>query len=370
MADEDDASKTEEPTDRKLGKAREKGQVSQSQEVKNWAALLGISLGMLMLIPGVMRGVAGVTRRFIESPEDIQFNFEQIRLIIANLGLEIAIILGPLIGLMVLLALANSLAQVGLIWSTEKLKPDFSKLNLFKGAKKLFSPNSLVEFAKSIVKLIVVSAVGLGAVMPSLSDITTFPTMDIIISLDRLYRVALILITATFAVMTVVAVLDWFWQKYSFTKSMRMTKQEIKDEQKSTDGDPQIKARIRKIRVERFQQRMMASVPEADVVITNPTHFAVALKYKMDDMTAPKVVAKGVDFLAHKIKSVAEENDVTIVENPLLARALYAAVEVDEEIPAEHYKAVAEIIGYVMRLRGDLPPDPEADRAALAPSVN
>ncbi len=370
MADEDDASKTEEPTDRKLGKAREKGQVSQSQEVKNWAAFLGISLGMLMLIPGVMRGVAGATRRFIEQPEEIQFSFEQMRLVIADLGLEIAIILGPLVGLLVILALANNLAQVGLIWATEKLKPDFSKLNLAKGAKKIASPTALVEFAKGIIKLIVVSAVGFGVAIPSLSDITLFPDMNLIISLDRLYWVALMLITSTFAVMTVVAVLDWFWQKYTFTKSMRMTKQEVKDEQKSTDGDPQIKARIRKIRVERFQQRMMASVPEADVVITNPTHFAVALKYKMDDMTAPKMVAKGVDFLAQKIKSVAKENDVTIVENPLLARALYAAVEVDEEIPAEHYKAVAEIIGYVMRLRGDLPPDPEADRTALAPSVN
>ena len=370
MADEDESSKTEEPTGRKLGKAREKGQVAQSQEVKNWAAFLGISLGMLMLIPGVMRDISRVARRFIEQPEEISLDFEQIRLLMADLWLEIAIIIGPLIGFLLFLALFNSFAQVGLIWATEKLKPDFSKLNLAKGAKKIFSPNALVEFAKSIVKLIVVSVVGFAVAVPSLYDITMFPAMDLFFSLDRLYKVSLILITATFAVMTVVAVLDWFWQKYTFTKSMRMTKQEVKDENKSTDGDPQIKARIRKIRVEKFQQRMMASVPTADVVITNPTHFAVALKYKMDGMAAPKVVAKGVDFVAMKIKSVAEENDVTIVENPPLARALYATVEVDEEIPTEHYKAVAEIIGYVMRLRGDLPPDPEADRAALAPPVN
>ncbi len=370
MAEEDDASKTEEPTSRKLGKAREKGQVSQSQEVKNWAAFLGISLGMLMLIPGIMRGISRVARRFIEQPEEIPLDFEQIRLLMANLGIEIALIIGPLIGFLVFLALFNNFAQVGLIWATEKLKPDFSKFNVVKGAKKILSPTSLVEFAKSIVKLIVVSVVGFAVAIPVLSDIAMFPAMNLLFSLDRLYKVSLILITATFAVMTVVAVLDWFWQKYTFTKSMRMTKQEVKDEQKSTDGDPQIKARIRKIRVDKFQQRMMASVPAADVVITNPTHFAVALKYKIDDMAAPKVVAKGVDFLALKIKSVAEENGVTIVENPLLARALYAAVDVNEEIPAEHYKAVAEIIGYVMRLRGDLPPDPQADRAALAPPVN
>ncbi|MEE9545437.1 MAG: EscU/YscU/HrcU family type III secretion system export apparatus switch protein, partial [Rhodospirillales bacterium] len=150
------------------------------------------------------------------------------------------------------------------------------------------------------------------------------------------------------------------YQKYKFTKDMKMTKQEVKDEHKAAEGDPQIKARIRRLRIERFQQRMMAAVPEADVVITNPTHYAVALEYKMEEMQAPKLVAKGMDSLALRIRAVAEEHEVPVIENPPLARVLHAAVEVGEEIPSEHYQAVAEIIGYVMRMRGDLPAESPA----------
>ena len=156
-------------------------------------------------------------------------------------------------------------------------------------------------------------------------------------------------------VMTAIAGLDYLYQRYLFMKQMKMSKQDVKDEHKQSEGDPQVKARIRKLRAERAQRRMMAAVPEADVVITNPTHYAVALMYKMEEMTAPKLVAKGVDSLAFRIRQVAEENDVPLVENPPLAWALYSAVELDEEIPPEHYKAVAEVIGYVLRLRGDVP---------------
>jgi len=366
MADEDESSKTEEPTDRKLGKARQKGNAAQSQEVKNWALFLGVALSMLLFIPNIISEVSGLARQFIEAPHDIQFDFESIRLLLANIWIKLGITLAPLLGMLVLIAIGSNVAQVGLMWATEKLKPDISKFNVIKGAKKLVSPQAITEFLKGMVKLVIVSVIGFGVAVPALTDIALFPSIDVEFTLDRLYFLAFQLVVAVVAVMTVVAVLDWFWSKYSFTKSMKMTKQEVKDEHKSTEGDPQIKARIRRIRVERFQQRMMASVPDADVVITNPTHYAVALKYKMDDMQAPMLVAKGVDHLALRIREVANENDVTIVENPPLARALYAAVEVDEEIPAEHYKAVAEIIGYVMRLRGDLPPDHEADRAALS----
>jgi len=368
MADEDESSKTEEPTDRKLSKARKKGNVATSQEVKNWAVFLGVALSMMLFIPNVMSEVKGLARQFIESPHAIPFDFESIRFLLANIWLELAIILAPLIGLLVFIAIGSNVGQVGLMWATEKIKPDLSKFNVIKGAKKLMSIQAIAEFIKGMFKLVIVSVIGFGIAVPALDDLALFPSMDLVFSLDRLYFLAFQLVVGVVAVLTVVAVLDFYWQKYRFTKSMKMTKQEVKDEHKSTEGDPQIKARIRKIRVERFQQRMMASVPQADVVITNPTHYAIALKYKMEEMQAPKLVAKGVDHLALRIREIADENNVTIVENPPLARALYAAVEVDEEIPAEHFKAVAEVIGYVMRLRGDLPPDPEADRAALSRS--
>ena len=170
--------------------------------------------------------------------------------------------------------------------------------------------------------------------------------------LDKILNIAILISAGTIAVMTAIAALDFMFQKYQFTKQMRMSKQEVKDEHKQSEGDPQVKARIRALRQQRARERMMAAVPEADVVITNPTHYAVALKYDMEEMPAPKLIAKGIDTLAFRIREVAEEHDIPIVENPPLARALHASVELDEEIPPEHFVAVAEVIGYVMRMKG------------------
>jgi len=170
--------------------------------------------------------------------------------------------------------------------------------------------------------------------------------------MERVWWLSVKLMIAVLAVMSAIAGLDWLYQRFDFTKQQRMTRQEIKDEFKQTEGDPMVKARLRQIRMERARQRMMAAVPEADVVITNPTHYAVAMKYEVDSMGAPKVVAKGVDHLALRIRELAKEHDVPVMENPPLARALCAAVEIDQEVPPEHYKAVAEIIAYVFRLQG------------------
>jgi flagellar biosynthetic protein FlhB len=170
--------------------------------------------------------------------------------------------------------------------------------------------------------------------------------------LDRVQDVIIIIALAGILVMTVIATLDFVYQKYQFTKKMMMSKQEIKDEHKQAEGDPQVKAKIRALRQQRAQERMMANVPNADVVVTNPTHYAVALEYKMDEMTAPRLIAKGMDSLALRIREVAEEHDIPIIENAPLARALHASVELEEEIPPEHFIAVAEVIGYVMRMKG------------------
>ncbi len=357
MAEEDDASKTEEPTERKLNKAREKGQVAMSQEVKNWVILLGGAGAMVFMAPGIMSDVRQVLFKFIESPHAIPFDIPHLRFMISNLLLDVGWILIPLMGLLVVLAIASSVAQTGLIWATEKIKPDPSKISLIKGAKTKFSLRAIVEFLKGIAKIGLVSVVSIGLVAPFLGDVALIPTFELVQTLDRIHIIAIWLMVGTVMVMTVIAALDLLYQRHAHLKQMRMTKQDVKDEQKQAEGDPLIRARIRKLRMERAQQRMMAAVPEADVVVTNPTHYAIALEYKIDDMPAPKVLAKGVDFLAQRIREVALENDVPVVENPPLARALYATVEVDEEIPEEHYKAVAEIIGYVMRLRGDLPPE-------------
>jgi len=188
-------------------------------------------------------------------------------------------------------------------------------------------------------------------IWPDRDMVLDMPSMEVqdVLAMVRLEAVKVVI--AVLSVMTIVTLIDVLYQRYQHLKEMRMTKQQVKDEHKQSEGDPMIKGRLRQIRAERARKRMMAAVPEADVVITNPTHFAVALKYDQATMAAPKLLAKGVDNLAFKIREVAEENDIPIVENPPVARALHAAVDIDQEIPPEHYKAVAEIIGYVMNLK-------------------
>lgn len=354
--DTDDASKTEDPTPKRQKKARDKGQVAQSQEIKHWAILLGAAFSLMFLSPGIANGIRELGLKFIEGSYNIPLGPLEVRKLMANVFIELGIIMWPFLATLVLIAIVANVAQFGLIWAPSKLKPEFKKLNPAKGVKKILSVKGLIEFAKGLTKIALVSVVGYILAFPFLGDVTLFPLRDITAVLDRIQIVAVWFTLGSMGVMTAVAMLDFAYQKYSTTKQLKMTKQEVKEELKQAEGDPLIKARIRKIRVERAQQRMMAAVPEADVVITNPTHYAIALKYKMQDMQAPVLVAKGMDSLAFRIREVAEENDVPIVENPPLARVLYASVELDEEIPAEHYMAVAEVIGYVMRMRGELPP--------------
>lgn len=354
MADEDQSQKTEDPTEKKLSKAKEKGQTGSSQEVKSWAILMGGTLLMAILAPWLMTGVTGVARPFVAQPEAIAVEFGTMVPMLIDVLLEVLIYIAPFFGVLVLVALISNIAQSGWIYAPTKIKPDFKKISLIAGVKRMFSLRTVIEFLKGIFKLSVLTVVAFAMAVPFFDDIAVMPDFNIMVLLDRLYTVSMAIFAASVIVMTVVAVIDFIYQKFEFTKSMRMSMQDIKDEHKDSEGDPHVKARIRKLRAERAQQRMMANVPEADVVVTNPTHFAVALSYKMDDMQAPRLVAKGVDSLAFRIREVAEEHDIPIVENPPLARALYAAVELDEEIPVEHYQAVAEVIGYVMKLKGNV----------------
>jgi len=355
MAEEDDSQKTEEPTPKKIEKARGKGQVAMSQEVKSWLILLAASLALYVMAPPIMNDIRRTGRHLLESAHAIPLDPASLHHLLIDILIEVGLVLAPLALLLMVIAVAASMGQAGLLLAWPKIKPQASKISLIKGFKNRFSVRQLVEFLKGITKLSVVAVVAVGLAVPMFDGIGLAARTDLASSLRRLHAIALWLVVGTVVVMTVIAVLDYIYQKYSYIKQLKMTKQEIKDEYKQAEGDPQIKAQIRRIRAQRARQRMMAAVPAADVVITNPTHFAVALQYKMEEMAAPKVVAKGLDTLALRIRQVAEENDVPVVENPPLARALYAAVDLDEEIPPEHFKAVAEVIGYVMRLRGKLP---------------
>lgn len=356
MSEEDESQKTEEPTTKKLSQAREKGQVAQSQEIKNWLILLAGMGALVFLGPFMANNIRRTVLPFIERPEALTVDFNLMPVLLLEMAKEIGLIMFPILLLLFVVAVISNIVQFGFLFSPNKIQPDIAKISLLKGAKRMFSSKALMEFLKGILKLLAVSFVAFSMALPMLHDITLIPSMSLELSLERINDIALLLMVGTVAVMTVVAVLDFTFQKYTHTKEMRMSKQEVKDETKQSEGDPLIKARIRKVRMERAQQRMMAAVPAADVIITNPTHYSIALEYKMDEMRAPKLVAKGIDHLAMRIREVAQANDIPLVENAPLARTLYANVELDEEIPAEHFKAVAEVIGFIMRKRGDLAP--------------
>lgn len=353
--EDDDSQKTEEPTSKRLSDAREKGQVARSQEVSHWFMILALALVVGIFAPALTADLGGVLRPFLERPHAMTLEDGGLRDIFASTA--VAILKAATIPLAIIVAagLAAGTIQNGIIVTTEQIRPKLSNIGLKRGFKKMFSTRALADFLKGILKLAIVGVVVSLIVWPDRRSVLLIPSMAVEDVLALVQVEATKVIVGVLAVMTVVTLADVLYQRYQHHKELRMTKQQVKDEHKQSEGDPLIKARLRQIRVERARKRMMAAVPEADVVITNPTHYAVALKYDQKTMEAPRVVAKGVDNLALRIREVAEENDVAVVENPPVARALHASVEIDQEIPPEHYKAVAEIIGYVMRLKKGLP---------------
>ena len=351
----DDSQKTEDPTHRRLEQAREKGQVARSQEINHWFMILAITIVIGVFGGSVLDGVARSVRRFVAEPEAIRIDSGQLRAVLAEVGWQLGLAMLVPVLVIVLAALMAGFIQNGLVISTEPIMPKLEKLSPRKGFKRLFSTRSLVDFVKGTAKISIVALVVVVLVWPDrslLGDILDFGAVDF---LRLLKAITMRVLIGVLSVMTIIAAVDFLYQKQQHFKQLRMSRQELKEEFKQSEGDPAIKSRLRQIRMERARKRMMAAVPEADVVITNPTHYAVALKYEPERMSAPVLVAKGADLIALRIREVAKEHDVAIVENPPLSRALYDGVELDQEIPAEHYKAVAEVIGYVMRLKGKLP---------------
>jgi len=352
---QDDSQKTEEPTHRRLEQAREKGQVARSQEINHWFMILALTLIVsVFAAPVASRIVRQITEFIVRAPTMTLDGGRLREMMVETLG-DLVVAAAIPIALVMLAALAAGLIQNGLVFSTESVTPKLEKLSLNKGVKRLFSSRSLVEFAKGIAKISIVAAVVVVLMWPSFAVIPNVTTLSVAQFMTLLQTLAARVLIGVLSVMTLIAAVDFLYQKQQHLKQLRMSKQELKEEFKQTEGDPMIKARLRQIRMERARKRMMSAVPEADVVITNPTHFAVALKYDPQTMEAPLLVAKGADSLARRIREIAEENDIPIVENPPLTRALYESVDVDREVPPEHYQAVAEVIGYVMRLTGRLP---------------
>ncbi len=347
----DDSQKTEDPSQKRLDDAREKGQVAVSREVNHWFMILGGTFIVVMFAPGTMTGIFKALLRYIAEPQDIPMDGGHLTGLISTLYMQVGWALFAPLGILIVFALAAGVLQTGILFSTESIMPKLEKISPMAGAKRLFGMKSFVEFGKGLAKIILVGAIALMVVWPEFSGLEQLPSYSMPDLLRFIAHVAGKLMIATLAIVTLIAGADLFYQRFSHIKSMRMSKQEVRDEHKQSDGDPLIKSRLRQLRMERARKRMMAAVPKATVIVTNPTHYSIALKYEHGSMEAPILVAKGVDAVAFRIRELAKSHDIPIVENPPLARALFASVEIDRPIPAEHYKAVAEIIGYVMKLK-------------------
>ena len=362
--DQDRASKTEEPTQKRLDDARKKGDVVKSQDVAPLASLAAVA-GVILLGGGWMaRAMTESLIPFIAHPESIDLHGT------GGVGVLQAAVKAcwPILVVLasaVVAGAAGNLLQHGLLWAPSKVAPDVSKLNPLKGLGRLFGLDALVNFLKSLVKVCAVALIAWLVVKPHAPELQGLSALAPAAILPLTFEIVRGLVIALLCVMATVALLDRFWSRQRFMARMRMTREEIKQDHKESDGDPHVKARQKQIRAQRSRQRMVQNVPKATVVVMNPTHFAVALRYEPGETAAPVCVAKGVDRLALKIREVAEAHGVHVVEDPPLARALYAAIDVDEAIPQEHYQAVAQIIGFILgegrrAARGPARPLPQA----------
>ncbi len=346
----DEQERSEEPTPKRLEDAIKRGDVAKSQEVNTWFLLAGATLA-LFAFGGVAAGqLAQSLAGLLAGAHAIGVDGPALTRLSSQVMLDAFLAVGPPLVVLVIAAIGGNLIQHRFLWTTEPLTPQLSRISPAAGAKRLFSKQALVQFAKGIAKIAIVGAVIVGVTAPELDRITLLLQGDLAITLPVARDLSLRLFVGVVAVMAMVAGLDWLWSRHTWYERQRMSVREIREEYKESEGDPIVKAKLRQIRQLRMRKRMMAEVPKATVVITNPTHYAVALKYEAG-MNAPLCVAMGVDTLALSIRKLAEESRVPVVENPPLARALHASVDIGEEIPPEHYKAVAEVIGYVLKLR-------------------
>ena len=347
---EDDSERTEDPTQKRLDDALEKGDVAKSQEVNTWFIIAGATL-VLTTFSGSMGGaILNPMRNLIANSWMIRTDGPGLMALLQHIEYALIVAVGVPFLLLMLAAIAGNMIQHRLVWSTETLKPKLSKISPGAGFKRVFGKQAVANFVKGLFKVVALGAVMTAVLWPERHRLEAMVRFDPAALMGVTTSLTLQLLGAVVAMLAAVAIADYFFQYRQWYERQKMTLQQIKEEYKQSEGDPHVKGRIRQLRQQRMKKRMMASVPKASVVITNPTHYSVALAYDRG-MAAPVCVAKGVDNVAFKIREIAKQHDIPIVENVPLARSLYATVDIDEEIPVEHYHAVAEIIGFVMRLK-------------------
>lgn len=357
------SSRTEEPTQRRLDEARRKGDVAKSPEAPAFLALGAAALVMVGLGGWIARDLTSKLLPFIERPDAFDLSGPG-AVKVMDLALQAALPAGAVMAAAAVAAVAGNVAQTGFIWAPSKLAPDASKVSPMSGLQRLFGPDGLMNFLKSLAKMAAVAAAAWMVLRPRADTLAMLGRLDpaAIIPISSEYLQALAI--GVLVVFGVIALADWIWQRQRFMQKMRMTREDLKRDTKESEGDPQIKAKLRQKRLAASKRRMIQNVPRATMVVMNPTHYAVALRYVQGETPAPVCVAKGLDALALRIKAVALEHKIAVIEDPPLARALYAAMEVDDTIPREHFEAVAKLVGVIMNAgkRRPAPPPKPARR--------
>jgi flagellar biosynthesis protein FlhB len=344
--------KSEPASAKRRDDARKKGSVARSMEVNSSAVLLA-GIIMLMTTGGAMgRQVAAISRRYFLEAATFQFTPTNIQSLLADAIGQTVLIAAPILAMIMVVGTAAGIAQAGFMFSVESLEPKWNRMNPLSGVKRIFfSRRSLVEILKGVAKIAVVGYVAWWTLRGLMDEAPAFMEQDIEAILGIMVSRSLTVGLRMSAAFVAMAALDYAFQRFEFERELRMTKQEVKEESKMFEGDPVVKGRIRTIQRQIAYRRMMHDVPTADVVVTNPTHFAIALKYDNLRMRAPRVVAKGADLMAQRIKDVARQHDVPIVEDKPLAQMLYRTVEIGQEIPAKLFQAVAQILAYIYRMK-------------------
>lgn len=353
MAEDSEEDKTEEPSARKLQQARESGDVPKSPELPQALSLIGACALIALKGPDICQTLAADLLPFLAHPEQLlnSLRGDGGLAIARSLGFAVLPVMIMILGVTMILGVAGNVLQTGFIFAPKKLAPDFSKLNPLSGFGRMFGIDAFIQFGKTLLKLIVTGCIVYMVMKTRVTDVLVLSRGSPALILPYAREAFIALAMAVCIFLFVGAGADYMLQRFRFMQKMKMSKQELKEEFRQQEGDPHVKAKLRQLRIEKSRRRMMANVARATVVVTNPTHYAVALRYEQGEMSAPVCVAKGADDVALKIREEAGKHQVPIVEDPPLARALYASVELDEVIPQEHFAAVAKLISFILTRR-------------------
>ena len=353
MAEDTGQERTEQPTPRKLQQAREKGQTPTSRELNTMLMMLVAGASVMIIGPGIVDDFLIMFKRHLNISRENIFDITSMPVMLESAIIDALITISPFFALMILAAVAGPLMMGGVTFSTQALSFKWDKLDPIKGMGRVFSKKGLVELLKALIKFIIIGTTAILFLYTKIDIYLGLGAEPLVQSLPHMANLLVWSFLAISSVLVFIALIDVPFQIYDYTQQLKMTFQEIKDENKDTEGNPDVKGRVKNTQREIAQRRMMAEVPKADVIITNPEHYSVAIKYDQENMAAPIVVAKGVDMIAMHIRTIAREHEVPILQAPPLARALHHTTKIDEEIPAALYLAVAQVLAYIFKLRTD-----------------